>query len=334
MSIRETMNLGPIMMDVSGLTLTELEQAQLAKPSIGGVILFSRNFESIDQVKQLISSIRAVNPNILISVDHEGGRVQRFKEGFTHLPAMSKLGELYDKKPKKAIKYACSCGFILAYELLEIDVDFSFAPVLDMDYGNSSVIGDRAFHSNPDAIVKLAQALIIGMHRAGMKCVGKHFPGHGYVSLDSHIDLPIDERPAKEIYQDMVTFKDLIDEGLDAVMPAHVIYSKVDDKPAGFSNVWIQDILKSKLGFDGVVFSDDLSMQGALFIENIKDRVKISLDSGCDMVLICNHPEMLLEVIDQDWGSNEKLQSMQGNRRYKSDKITHLQHLETIKSLL
>jgi beta-N-acetylhexosaminidase len=328
------MNLGPIMMDVSGLTLTQIEETQLAKPSIGGVILFSRNFESINQVKQLISSIRAVNPNILISVDHEGGRVQRFKEGFTHLPAMSKLGELYDKKPKKAIKYACSCGFILAYELLEIDVDFSFAPVLDMDYGNSSVIGDRAFHSNPDAIIKLAQALIKGMHRAGMKCVGKHFPGHGYVSLDSHIDLPVDERPAKEIYQDMATFKGLVDEGLDAVMPAHVIYSKVDDKPAGFSNVWIQDILKSQLGFDGVVFSDDLSMQGALFIENIKDRVKISLDSGCDMVLICNHPEMLLEVIDQDWGSNEKLQSMQGNRRYKSDKITHLQHLETIKSLL
>ncbi len=328
------MNLGPIMMDVSGLTLTQLEETQLAKPSIGGVILFSRNFESINQVKQLIASIRVVNPNILISVDHEGGRVQRFKEGFTHLPAMSKLGELYDKKPKKAMKYACSCGFILAYELLEIDVDFSFAPVLDMDYGNSSVIGDRAFHSNPDAIVKLAQALIKGMHRAGMKCVGKHFPGHGYVSLDSHLDLPIDDRPAKEVYQDMVTFKDLVDQGLDAVMPAHVIYSKVDDKPAGFSNVWIQDILKSKLGFDGVVFSDDLSMQGALFIENIKDRVKISLDSGCDMVLICNHPEMVLEVIDQDWGSNEKLQSMQGNRRYKSDKITYLQHLETIKSLL
>ncbi|MEJ6558647.1 MAG: beta-N-acetylhexosaminidase [Candidatus Thioglobus sp.] len=328
------MNLGPIMMDVSGLTLTQIEETQLAKPSIGGVILFSRNFESINQVKQLISSIRAVNPNILISVDHEGGRVQRFKKGFTHLPAMSKLGELYDKKPKKAIKYACSCGFILAYELLEIDVDFSFAPVLDMDYDNSSVIGDRAFHSNPDAIIKLAQALIKGMHRAGMKCVGKHFPGHGYVSLDSHLDLPIDDRPAKEVYQDMATFKGLVDEGLDAVMPAHVIYSKVDDKPAGFSNVWIQDILKSKLGFDGVVFSDDLSMQGALFIENIKDRVKISLDSGCDMVLICNHPEMVLEVIDQEWGSNEKLQSMQGNRRYKSDKITYLQHLETIKSLL
>jgi len=328
------MNLGPIMMDVSGLTLTEIEIAQLAKPSIGGVILFSRNFTSIDQVKRLIASIRAIKPGILIAVDHEGGRVQRFKNGFTHLPAMLRLGELYDKKPKKALKYACSCGFILAYELLEVDIDFSFAPVLDLDYGNSSVIGDRAFHSNSDAVVQLAQALIIGMHRAGMKCVGKHFPGHGYVALDSHLDLPVDDRPAQEIYQDMAVFKSLVSQGLDAVMPAHVIYSMVDDKPAGFSKTWIQSILKSKLGFEGVVFSDDLSMQGAFFIDNIKERVQVSLDSGCDMVLICNHPEMVLEVIDQDWGLNEKLQSMKGNRKYKSDKITYLQHLETIKSLL
>lgn len=322
------------MMDVSGLTLTEIEIAQIAKPSIGGVILFSRNFTSIDQIKQLIASIRAIKPNILVAVDHEGGRVQRFKNGFTHLPAMLRLGELYDKNPKKALKYACSCGFILAYELLEVGVDFSFAPVLDLDYGNSSVIGDRAFHSNADAVVQLAQALIKGMHRAGMKCVGKHFPGHGYVALDSHLDLPVDNRSTKEVYQDMAAFKGLIDQGLDAVMPAHVVYSTVDDKPAGFSKTWIQDILKSKLGFEGVVFSDDLSMQGAFFIDNIKDRVQVSLDSGCDMVLICNHPDMLLEVIDQDWGLNEKLQSMQGNRKYKSDKITHLQHLETIKSLL
>ncbi|MCH9749897.1 MAG: beta-N-acetylhexosaminidase [Proteobacteria bacterium] len=328
------MNLGPIMMDVSGLTLTEIEIAQIAKPSIGGVILFSRNFTSIDQIKQLIASIRAIKPNILVAVDHEGGRVQRFKNGFTHLPAMLRLGELYDKNPKEALKYACSCGFILAYELLEVGVDFSFAPVLDLDYGNSSVIGDRAFHSNADAVVQLAQALIKGMHRAGMKCVGKHFPGHGYVALDSHLDLPVDNRSTKEVYQDMAAFKGLIDQGLDAVMPAHVVYSTVDDKPAGFSKTWIQDILKSKLGFEGVVFSDDLSMQGAFFIDNIKDRVQVSLDSGCDMVLICNHPDMLLEVIDQDWGLNEKLQSMQGNRKYKSDKITHLQHLETIKSLL
>jgi len=322
------------MMDVSGLTLTKVEEAQLAKPSIGGVILFSRNFDSIEQLKQLISAIRSVKPNLLISVDHEGGRVQRFKNGFTHLPAMSRLGELYDKKPKKALKHACSCGFVLAYELLEVDIDFSFAPVLDLDYGNSSVIGDRAFHSNPDAVVKLAQALITGMHRAGMKCVGKHFPGHGYVSLDSHLELPVDDRPAKEVYQDMAIFKDLADQELDAIMPAHVIYSKVDDKPAGFSSTWIQSILKDRLGFEGVVFSDDLSMQGAFFIDNIKDRVQVSLESGCDMVLICNHPEMVSEVIDQDWGSNEKLQSMQGNRKYKSDKITYLQHLETIKSLL
>ncbi|MCH9745850.1 MAG: beta-N-acetylhexosaminidase, partial [Proteobacteria bacterium] len=322
------MNLGPIMMDVSGLTLTEIEIAQLAKPSIGGVILFSRNFTSIDQVKRLIASIRAIKPGILIAVDHEGGRVQRFKNGFTHLPAMLRLGELYDKNPKKALKYACSCGFILAYELLEVDIDFSFAPVLDLDYGNSSVIGDRAFHSNSDAVVQLAQALIIGMHRAGMKCVGKHFPGHGYVALDSHLDLPVDDRPAQEIYQDMAVFKSLVSQGLDAVMPAHVIYSMVDDKPAGFSKTWIQSILKSKLGFEGVVFSDDLSMQGAFFIDNIKERVQVSLDSGCDMVLICNHPEMVLEVIDQDWGLNEKLQSMKGNRKYKSDKITYLQHLE------
>jgi beta-N-acetylhexosaminidase len=328
------MKLGPIMMDVSGLTLTKVEEIQLAKPSIGGVILFSRNFDSIEQLKQLIGAIRSVNPNLLISVDHEGGRVQRFKNGFTHLPAMARLGELYDKKPKKALKYACSCGFVLAYELLELDIDFSFAPVLDLDYGNSTVIGDRAFHSNPYAVVKLAQALITGMHRAGMKCVGKHFPGHGYVALDSHLELPVDNRPAKEVYQDMAIFKDLADEELDAIMPAHVIYSDVDDKPAGFSNTWIQSILKDRLGFEGVVFSDDLSMQGAFFIENIKDRVQASLESGCDMVLICNHPEMVSEVIDQDWGSNEKLQSMRGNRKYKSDKITYLQHLETIKSLL
>lgn len=328
------MTLGPIMMDVSGLILTQEEKNQLTKPSIGGVILFTRNFENIEQVKELIKSIRLTNQNLLIAVDHEGGRVQRFREGFTHLPAMSKLGNLYDKKPKKALKYAYSCGFILAYELLEIDIDFSFAPVLDLDYGNSSVIGDRAFHSNPDAVVKLSSALISGMHEAGMKCVGKHFPGHGFVTLDSHTDLPVDDRSIKEVYQDMTTFKCLVHQGLDAVMPAHVVYSKVDDNPAGFSKKWIKEILQSQLGFGGVVFSDDLSMQGAHFIKDIVERVRVSLDSGCDMVLICNHPEMVLEVVDQDWGLSEKLQSMKGNRKYKSDKITYLQHLETIKSLL
>lgn len=322
------------MMDVSALTLTKTEILQLAKPSIGGVILFSRNFESIDQVKKLIDSIREINPELLISVDHEGGRVQRFKQGFTHLPAMEKLGEIYDKNPTLALKQAASCGFVLAYELLAIGVDFSFTPVLDLDHGNSCVIGDRAFHSNPDVVVKLAGALIEGMHEAGMKCVGKHFPGHGFVVADSHLDLPVDNRPMSDLLQDMKPFKNLINHGLDALMPAHVVYSQVDDRPAGFSPKWIKDVLQAQLGFSGVVFSDDLSMQGAHFIENITDRVSTSLDSGCDMVLICNHPELVAQVIDEDWGLSEKLQSMQGFYVFKSDKINHQQHLATIKDLL
>jgi beta-N-acetylhexosaminidase len=203
-------NLGPIMMDVSGLTLTEIEKMQLIKPSIGGVILFTRNFESISQVTSLIKDIRQVNKNLLIATDHEGGRVQRFKQGFTHLPAMAKLGKLYDQNPQQAIKKAFSCGFVLAYELLAIGVDFSFAPVLDLDHGNSSVIGDRAFHSNPTVVVELAGSLIQGMHKAGMKCVGKHFPGHGFVVADSHLDLPIDNRSMDDLLQDITPFQKLM----------------------------------------------------------------------------------------------------------------------------
>lgn len=325
--------MGAIMMDVSGLTLTEVEKVQLAKPSIGGVILFSRNFEDIYQVQALIQSIRLVNQNLLIAVDHEGGRVQRFKTGFTHLPAMAKLGEIYDQNPDHALEQAHACGFVLAAELLAIGVDFSFAPVLDLDHGNSSVIGDRAFHSNPAAVVKLAGNLIKGMHEAGMKCVGKHFPGHGFVTADSHLDLPIDERSLIEMTQDMSIFKDLINHGLDAIMPAHVVYSQVDAKPAGFSSKWIKDILQDQLGFSGVIFSDDLSMQGAHFISDITQRVKASLDSGCDMALICNHPELVAKVIDEPWQTSEKLQSMKG---YLVDeyKIALLQYQQTIQELL
>lgn len=328
------MTLGPIMMDVSGLMLTQAEKQQLTKPSIGGVILFTRNFESIEQVRELIKSIRLTNQNLLISVDHEGGRVQRFREGFTQLPAMAKLGEVYDQNPELALEQAFSCGWILAAELLAIGVDFSFAPVLDLDYGHSSVIGDRAFHSNPDAVVKLAGALIQGMHEAGMKCVGKHFPGHGHVALDSHLDLPIDERPMNEIRQDILSFKCLINNGLDAVMPAHVVYSQVDDKPAGFSKKWIKEILQAQLGFGGVVFSDDLSMQGAHFIKDIVERVQVSLDSGCDMALICNHPELVEQVIDLDWPKCEKLHLMKGIKSSKLDKIAHNNHLLNIQPLL
>ncbi len=322
------------MMDVSGLALTTQEKQQLIKPSIGGVILFGRNFKSIEQVTLLIKDIRQVNKNLLIAVDHEGGRVQRFQTGFTHLPAMAKLGALYDKNPNIAIDKTFSCGFVLAYELLTIGVDFSFAPVLDVNYDTSQVIGDRAFHSNSDVIVKLADSLINGMHKAGMKCVGKHFPGHGFVTADSHLDLPTDDRPMSDLLQDMEPFQGLINHGLDALMPAHVVYTQVDDKPAGFSSKWIKDILQNQLKFKGVIFSDDLSMQGAHFIKDITDRVKTSLDSGCDMVLICNHPELVTQIIDKNWDVSEKLQSMQGFYGFKSDKINHQQHLTIIRDLL
>ena len=322
------------MMDVSGFELTDLEKTQLVKPSIGGVILFTRNFLDVDQVKALIAEIRFLNPNLLIGVDHEGGRVQRFREGFTHLPAMSKLGGVYDENPQKALGQAFSCGWILATELLEIGVDFSFTPVLDLDYGHSSVIGDRAFHSNPEVVIELAGALMEGMHQAGMKCVGKHFPGHGHVTNDPHHELPVDERPMEEIRQDMSCFKGLIDQGLDAVMTAHVVYPQIDDKPSGFSSKWIKEILKTQWGFDGVVFSDDLSMKGAYFFQKVAERVEVSLESGCDMALICNHPEFVDEVIDLDWPGSEKIQSMRGVKLMNLQKTAIDHHLDHIKTLL
>lgn len=319
------------MMGVSGLTLSEKEKIQLAKPSIGGVILFSRNFEDIHQLKSLIQSIRLTNQNLLIAVDHEGGRVQRFRQGFTHLPAMAKLGEIYDQNPNQALAQTFSCGYTLAAELLAVGVDFSFTPVLDLDYGTSSIIGNRAFHANPNIVVKLANSLIAGMHQAGMKCVGKHFPGHGFVVADSHLDLPIDERELADISQDMSVFKKLVHH-LDAVMPAHVVYSQVDDKPAGFSSKWIKEILQEKLGFNGVVFSDDLSMQGAHFIKNITKRVQVALDSGCDTVLICNHPDLIEKIIDKDWTMSEKLQSMRGHivDGYKIALEEHQQNIQNL----
>lgn len=322
-----------LIIDLVGTSLSEQEKNSLNKPSVAGVILFSRNYQDKIQLKKLTQQIKKINPNLLICVDHEGGRVQRFRQGFTHLPAMAKLGEVYNQHPEKALKQAQACGWILAAELLDSGVDFSFAPVLDVDYGNSSVIGDRAFHTHIPVLLKLAKALIDGMHTAGMKCVGKHFPGHGFVAADSHLDLPIDNRNMAEIDADLSVFANLSAK-LDAVMPAHIVYSQVDDKPAGFSEKWIKTILRAQIGFKGVVFSDDLAMQGAHFIENIAQRVKTALDSGCDMVLICNHPELVAQVIDQDWGVSEKLQSMQGNTERKLDKITHAKHLQTIKDLL
>lgn len=293
------MSLGPVMLDVVGKTLTADDVRRLQHPLVGGVILFARNFENCEQLKALTASIHAVRqPPLLIAVDHEGGRVQRFREGFTKIPPMREFGRIWDKNPKKAKELAVEAGFVLAAELRAHGVDFSFTPVLDMDYGDSLVIGDRAFHRDPQAINALAFSLMQGLKKGGMAAVGKHFPGHGFVVADSHVSIPIDERTFDQIAQnDMQPFRQMIDEGLHAIMPAHVIYPKVDDKPAGFSTKWLQKVLRERLGFNGVIFSDDLSMEGATVGGDVTTRSLAALNAGCDMVLLCNRPELADELL-------------------------------------
>ncbi|GAB1235134.1 beta-N-acetylhexosaminidase [Ferrigenium sp. UT5] len=287
------MGIGPVMLDVAGTTLTPEDEARLTHPLAGGVILFARNYESPAQLAELTARIHALRtPPLLIAVDHEGGRVQRFREGFTRIPPMRELGKLWDDQPKRAKALAQEVGFVLGAELRACGVDFSFTPVLDVDYGASSVIGDRAFHAEPQAIAELAHGLLLGLKQAGMPAVGKHFPGHGFVCADSHLDIPVDERSYTDIELcDLVPFRQMIGFGLTAVMPAHVIYPKVDPRPAGFSKVWLQDILRGELGFDGCIFSDDLSMEGATVVGGIVERAEAALQAGCDMVLVCNRPD-------------------------------------------
>lgn len=293
------MSLGPVMLDVVGTELDVDDIRRLQHPLVGGVILFARNFTSSAQLKALTASIHAVRqPPLLIAVDHEGGRVQRFREGFTRLPAMRELGKIWDKHPKRARQLAEEAGWVLAAELRAHGVDFSFTPVLDMDYGESQVIGDRAFHRNAHAISELSFSLIQGLKRGGMAAVGKHFPGHGYVVADSHVAMPVDERGFDEIAQaDMQPFRQLIDDGLPAIMPAHVIYPKVDSKPAGFSEKWLQKVLRQRLEFNGVIFSDDLSMEGATVGGNVTERALAALNAGCDMILLCNKPDLADELL-------------------------------------
>jgi beta-N-acetylhexosaminidase len=294
------MGIGPVMLDVAGKVLTAEDEKRLRHPLVGGVILFARNYESPRQLAELTASIRAVRtPPLLISVDHEGGRVQRFREGFTKIPPMRELGKVWDAHPKKARHLAELAGWILASELRAVGVDFSFTPVLDVDYGSSGVIGDRAFHSEPQAIAELAHSLMLGMKKAGMATVGKHFPGHGFVRADSHLEIPVDERDFTDIEMcDLIPFRQMVNFGLTAVMPAHVIYPKVDPRPAGFSKVWLKDILRGKLGFEGCIFSDDLSMEGATVAGGIVQRAEAALHAGADMVLVCNKPESADELLD------------------------------------
>jgi beta-N-acetylhexosaminidase len=297
------MRLGPVLVDVAGLELTPDDIERLQHPQVGGVILFARNFAAPLQLIQLTHSIRELRkPALLIAVDHEGGRVQRFRHGFTPIPPMRELGKLWDRDPAQALAAARGCGFVIGSELQAHGVDLTFAPVLDVDYGESSVIGDRALHRDPNVIAVLAEALQAGLNAAGMVSVGKHFPGHGYVRADSHLEVPVDDRPLADIAaSDMLPFQRLA-RLLGGVMPAHVIYPKVDSKPAGFSSIWLQKILREKFGFDGIVFSDDLAMEGASTAGGMMGRANAALNAGCDMVLICNDPraqDTLLEGLER-----------------------------------
>jgi beta-N-acetylhexosaminidase len=291
--VSEAIPLGPVIVDVAGLRLNAQDRVRLTHPLVGGIILFARNFESPAQVKALTSEIRALRePELLICVDHEGGRVQRFREGFTAIPPMRNLGRLWDSDRAAAVRAAESVGRAIGVELGAHGVDFSFTPVLDLDYGASSVIGDRALHASPEAVGALGAALVRGLYGAGMGAVGKHFPGHGYASADSHVAIPVDNRSQDEILAtDVAPYRPVIAAGLAGIMPAHVVYTAVDPSPAGFSAFWMKDILRKQLGFDGVIFSDDLSMEGASAAGGMRERALAALGAGCDVVLVCNAPE-------------------------------------------
>jgi beta-N-acetylhexosaminidase len=289
-----------VMADILGTSLSIEDIEFILQPELSGLILFSRNYESKKQLIQLVDTILSVRPDFLLTVDQEGGRVQRFREGFLRLPAMLVLENQYLKDSEQALLQANSLGWLMASELIECRVDLSFAPVLDINYNNSSVIGDRSFSSNSERVLALSRAFIQGMNKAGMSSCAKHFPGHGYVQEDSHLELPVDNRTIDEMTSDIYPFKELMSESLiQSVMPAHVLYSKSDENhTAGFSTFWLQTILRKKLGFNGVIFSDDLSMFGAATVGKFESRAQCAYNAGCNVLLACNDREGAQEVID------------------------------------
>lgn len=303
--------IGPVMIDLEGHDLSALDKEKINHPNTGALILFARNVDNPEQIQALVKAIRAARKgDILVAVDQEGGRVQRFKNGFTRLPPAA----CYAADPGLAE----TAGWLMAAEVLSVNVDFSFAPVLDVDCGISEIIGNRAFAREPEQAAQLAGAFVKGMRSAGMAATGKHFPGHGAVAADSHLALPVDPRPLVEIRErDLLPFRSLIEQGLEAVMPAHVVYSQVDDMPAGFSKIWLQQILRQELNFDGAIFSDDLSMEGAAGVGDFLDRAQLAQQAGCDMLLVCNNPSAAEHVLDklpvtQNSDRERRLRAMRG----------------------
>ena len=294
------MSLGPVMLDIGGVSLSPADRSLLREPAVGGVILFSRNYRSPTQIADLVGEIRALrSPPLLVAVDHEGGRVQRFRDGFSAIPPMREIGHVYDRDLDAGLALARQAGWLIASELRAAGIDLCFAPCVDLDRGVSEIIGNRAFHRRPDAVGDLAAAFCHGLRSAGMAAVAKHFPGHGGVILDSHEALPVDRRDYGELLDDITPYDRLIDTGvLAGVMTAHVEYREVDSLPASFSQHWIQRELRDRLGFTGAVFCDDLSMKATRAYGSMATRAKRALDAGCDMVLVCNDRDVAIRVVE------------------------------------
>ena len=309
---------GRLMLDLKGVSLDRDERLQLQNPQVGGVILFSRNIQSRDQICDLVAEIRACSKSLLVAVDQEGGRVQRLREGFTAIPSMQVIGNLIARSPEEGLGLSKDLGWLMASEVIACGLDLSFAPVLDVDRDTSSIIGDRSFSDQPEIVISAAEAFIKGMHDAGMAATGKHFPGHGGIVADSHLEAPVDDRSWNTLYaRDIQPFAKL-SKMLDAVMPAHITFPSVDPDSVGFSSFWLNDVLRGKLGFEGIIFSDDLTMKGADIAGGYVDKAKLALKAGCDMILVCNCPQGAVEVLSYMESANisqsSKLASMVAKR--------------------
>ena len=331
--MKKQLPIGPVMIDISGTTLSQYDNEKIAHPNTGAIILFARNYAEPKQVAELCQQIKdARNGPILIAVDQEGGRVQRFQNGFTRLPPVATYAET------QAVTE--DAGWLMAAELLVLGVDFSFAPVLDIDCGVSQIIGNRSFSEDPELACQLASTFSKGMRSAGMAATGKHFPGHGAVALDSHLALPVDERDFDSLWQkDILPFKQLIEEGLEGIMPAHVVYPTIDELPAGFSAIWINEILRTQLGFNGAVFSDDLSMEGAACVGDYNERARLARQAGCDMMLVCNNEsaaEQVLEAtpIEHSPLREQRLLAMLGTSKLTAQELKNSTRWQTVSQQL